>query len=103
MVIEVKMNCQNCKMAKHRSDKEKKDLIKRLNVIEGQIRGIKQMIEDDRYCDDILIQVSAVNKSLKSMGNGILRSHLSSCVVNDIRNNNLEVIDDVIDLFSRLN
>lgn len=61
------------------------------------------MVEDDRHCDDVLIQISAINKSLKSLGNEILKSHLSTCVVNDLKNNNLEVVDEVIDLFEKLN
>ena len=61
------------------------------------------MISDDRYCDDILIQISAINKSLKSIGNRMLKSHLSTCVVEDINSGKLEVIDDVIDLFDKLN
>ncbi len=96
------MNCDQCIHSKHRNQKEKKDLMKRLNIIEGQIKGIKQMIEDDRYCDDVLIQVSAATKSLKSFGNFMLKNHLSTCVVKDIKHDNLEVIDDVMDLFRRL-
>ena len=96
-------NCNNCQKTKHRTEEEKKKVTKRLNIIEGQIKGIKQMIEDDRYCNDILIQISAINKSLKSLGNEILKSHLSTCVVNDLKNNNLEVVDEVIDLFEKLN
>ena len=61
------------------------------------------MVEDDRYCNDILIQISAINKSLKSLGNEILKSHLSTCVVNDLKNDNLEAIDEIIDLFGRIN
>ena len=60
------------------------------------------MIEEDRYCDDILIQISAINKSLKSLGNEMLKSHLSTCVVDDIKNNNYESIDEVMDLFRKL-
>lgn len=95
--------CNNCQKAKHRTEEEKKKITKRLNIIEGQIKGIKQMIEDDRYCNDILIQISAINKSLKSLGSEILKSHLSTCVVNDLKNDKLEVIDEVIDLFEKLN
>lgn len=83
--------------------KNKTDLVNRLNRIEGQVRGVKQMIEADRYCGDVLIQISAINKSLKSLGNEILKNHLNTCVVNDIKNNKLEVMDEVMDLFSRLN
>lgn len=88
---------------KHRLEEEKKYLIKRLNIIEGQVRGIKQMIEDNRYCDDVLVQISAVNKSLKSLGNTMIKNHLSTCVVKDIKDNNLEIIDDVANLFEILN
>lgn len=56
--------CQKCQKSTHRSDEEKKNIIKRLNIIEGQVRGVKQMIETDRYCDDVLTQMSAINKSL---------------------------------------
>lgn len=96
-------NCNKCQRSKHRTDEEKKKFNKRLNIIEGQIKGIKQMLEDDRYCSDILIQISAINKSLKSLGNEIMRSHLSTCVVEDIQNNKLEVIDEVISLFEKMN
>ena len=99
-------NCENCKKCirnTHRTEKERNDLVKRLNVIEGQIKGIKQMLELDRNCDDVLIQVSAVSKSLKSFGNSMLKSHLSTCVVEKIKNDDNEVIDEVMDLFKKLN
>lgn len=96
-------NCNKCMRNTHRTEKEKNDLIKRLNVIEGQIKGIKQMLEMDRNCDDILIQVSAVSKSLKSFGNSMLKSHLSTCVVEKIKNDDNEVIDEVMNLFKKLN
>lgn len=103
VVIKMKKECENCTRSKHRTEEEKKNLERRLKIIEGQIRGIRQMIIEDRYCDDILIQISAVNKSLKSLGNEMLKSHLSTCVVEDIQQNKLEIIDDVMDLFRRLN
>lgn len=65
------------------------------------MNGIKQMIEDDRYCDDILIQLSAIDKSIKSLANVILDTHMKTCVVDNIKNNNLEVLDEIIDLFRR--
>jgi DNA-binding FrmR family transcriptional regulator len=92
-----------CTRKKHRTGEEKEVLIKRLNRIEGQVKGIKQMIIDDRYCDEVLIQISAVNKSLKSLGNEMLKNHLATCVVEDIKNDNLNVIDDIVDLFGKLN
>ena len=94
--------CGCCTRKKHRTIEEKDKLTKRLNIIEGQVKGVKQMIEDDRYCDDILIQISAITKSLKSLGSEMLKSHLSTCVVDDIKNNKLEVIDDVMELFRKL-
>ncbi len=87
---------------KHRGLDEKQKLIKRLNIIEGQVKGVKQMIDSDRYCDEVLIQISAINKSLKSLGNEILKNHLSTCVVEDIKKDNLSVIDDVVELIKRL-
>ncbi len=93
----------NCEKVKHRPEEEKKKITKRLNIIEGQIKGIKQMVADDRYCADILIQVSAINHALKSLGNEILKSHLNSCVVEDIKNDKLEVIDEVMSLFEKMN
>jgi hypothetical protein len=99
----MKVNCQECARTKHRTEEEKKKLIRRLNIISGQIGGLKQMIETDRYCDEVLIQISSVNKALKSLGNEILKNHLETCVVKDLKDDKLEVIDDVIDLFGRIN
>lgn len=79
-----------------------KKLTKRINIIEGQVKGIKQMVIDDRYCGDILIQVAAINRALKSLSNEILKNHLTTCVVEDIKNEKLEVIDEVIDLFNKI-
>lgn len=104
--MEVLKNCENCNKClrtTHRTEQEKNDLVKRLNVIEGQIKGIKQMLELDRNCDDVLIQVSAVSKSLQSFGNSMLKSHLSTCVVEKIKNDDDRVIDEVMDLFKKLN
>ena len=94
--------CENCEKSTHRTEEEKKNLTKRLNIIEGQIRGIKQMLEDDRYCADILIQLSAINKSLESVENSILESHIKSCVLTEIQSGNAEIIDEVMELFRRL-
>lgn len=98
--------CGNCcsenRKFTHRSDDEKKELTKRLNIIEGQVRGIKQMIADDRYCDDVLIQISAIENSLKSLGNYVLENHLKSCVAYDIQMGNLDILDDVMLLIKKL-
>lgn len=91
-----------CKKTKKRTLEEKNYLKKRLKTIEGQVRGIIGMIDDDRYCDDILIQISAVNKSLKSLGSELLKNHLSTCVIQDIKDDKLEIIDEVMELIKRL-
>ena len=94
--------CMKCNKSTHRSDEEKKKIIKRLNIIEGQIRGIKQMIEDDRYCDDVLTQMSAINKSIESLENSILESHIRNCIAKEIKTENLDIITEVMELFKRL-
>lgn len=86
----------------YRSKKEKEKIIRRLNIIEGQVRGINKMIVDDRYCDDVLIQIAAVNKSLKTLGNIILESHLKSCVARDVKSGQEEILEDVMKLIKKL-
>ncbi|MBQ8681827.1 MAG: metal-sensing transcriptional repressor [Bacilli bacterium] len=98
----MKKKCENCTRAKHRTEEEKNDLNRRLKIIAGQINGIGQMINDDRYCDDVLLQVASATNALKSLGNEILKSHMKTCMVDDIENGNLEVIDDVLNLFGKL-
>ena len=98
----MKKKCENCTRSKHRTEEEKKDLNRRLKIIAGQINGIGQMINDDRYCDDVLLQVSSAVNALKSLGNEILKSHMKTCMVEDITNGNLDVVDDVIDLFGKM-
>lgn len=93
----------NCKKIKKRTDEEKKYFKKRLRIIEGQINGITKMIEEDKYCSDILVQLLAVNKSIKGISVELLKSHLSTCVVDDIKNGQTEIIDEVMDLIKRLN
>lgn len=100
------MECGRCSQqtgkSTHRTEEEKKKLTKRLNIIEGQIRGINQMIVDDRYCNDVLIQIAAVNSALKSLGNNILENHLKNCVTNDIQNGNTDIIEEVMQLIKKL-
>lgn len=95
------MNEETCKVTK-RNLNDKKALQTRINRIEGQIRGIKQMIDNDVYCDDILVQVSAAAQSLKSMGRLILNGHLKSCVKRELLAGNDEIIDEVMNSFSKL-
>lgn len=97
----MKKECK-CTRSKHRTDEEKRDLTRRLKIIAGQINGIQQMINEDRYCDDVLLQVASATNALKSLGNEILKSHMKSCMVEDIKNDNMDVIEDIIDLFGKL-
>lgn len=90
-------------MIKVDENQKKQELITRLNRLEGQVRGIKQMINDDRTCDDILIQVSAIINSLKGFSKTILKEHLSTQVIEDLKEGKLETVDEVITLFGRIN
>ena len=92
----------NCEKHKHREDKEYKDLVHRLNRIEGQIRGIKNMVEEERYCVDILTQVSAIQSALNSFNKSLLANHIKSCVVEDIRGGNDEVVDELCKAIQKL-
>ena len=91
-----------CHKKKERSEKEYKDLIHRLNRIEGQVRGIKKMVESDTYCTDILVQVSAVNAALNSFNKVLLANHIRTCVANDIREGKEETIDELVATLKKL-
>ena len=93
------MEC--CKI-KHREEKEYKDLIKRLNRVEGQIRGIKGMVEKDSYCTDILVQVSAAKAALDSFSKILLSSHIKTCVTRDIKEGKEETVDELLDVLQKL-
>ena len=80
----------------HRDDEQKKLLLNRLKRIEGQIRGIQSMIEQDAYCNDVLIQSSAVNAAMNAFNKELLASHIRSCVARDIREGKDEVIDELV-------
>ena len=96
--------CKNCSGKKTvRTKEEKKIVTDRLNRIEGQIKGIKRMIEEDVYCKDVLIQLSAIENSVKSLSNHILENHLYNCVSKDIEKGNFEIIDELIALFKKFN
>ena len=87
---------------KYRSAKEEKDLISRLNRIEGQVRGIKRMVEEDAYCTDILVQVSAVNAALNSFNKVLLANHIKTCVRQDILDGKEETVDDLVVTLQKL-
>ena len=98
------MEKQNCCIKKtYRRNEEKKIINNRLSRIEGQLRGIKRMVQEDVYCNDILIQLSAIENSVKSLSNHILENHLYSCVTKDLENGNTEIIDELIGLFKKFN
>ena len=86
----------------HHSEKLKADLIARLNRIEGQIRGIKGMIEKDTYCDHVLNQISAVQSALNGVGKLLLAGHMRSCVVERIREGDLDVVDELLTTVNKL-
>lgn len=87
---------------KERSEKEYKDLINRLNRIEGQIRGIRGMVEKDAYCPDILVQVAAANAALNSFNKVLLANHIKTCVTNDIREGKEETVDELVTVLQKL-
>ena len=89
-------NCCSCHKTKARTEKEYKALLNRLSRIEGQIRGIKRMVEEDAYCPDILIQVSAANAALNSFNKELLSQHIRTCVADDIRDGNDEIIEELV-------
>ena len=93
--------CCNHK-TKQRSQDEYKALINRLNRIEGQIRGIKKMVETDTYCTDILIQVSAVNAALNAFNKELLANHIRTCVADDIKSGNDSTIDELVATLQKL-
>lgn len=87
---------------KERTEKEYKDLINRLSRIEGQIRGIKGMVERDAYCTDILTQVAAVNAALNSFNKVLLANHIKSCVTRDIKEGKEETVDELVGVLQKL-
>lgn len=91
-----------CHKTKERTDKEYRDLLNRLSRIEGQVRGIRKMVENDSYCTDILIQVSAVNAALNSFNKVLLANHIRTCVAEDIRDGKEETIDELVDTLKKL-
>ncbi len=95
-------SCEVCGKYKHREEKEYKDLINRLNRIEGQVRGIKSMVEGERYCIDILTQVSAITSALNSFNKELLTQHIKTCVADNIKEGNTEVVDELCKALQKL-
>ena len=95
--------CEGCaQKTKERAGKEYKDLINRLSRIEGQVRGIKGMVEKNAYCTDILVQVAAVNAALNSFNRVLLAEHIKTCVTQDIREGKEETVDELIQTLKKL-
>lgn len=95
--------CCHCGVRhKERTEEEKKKLITRLKKAEGQIRGIEKMVENNAYCPDILIQVSAVTNALNSFNKELLACHVRSCVAEDIRGGKDEAIDELVQVLQKL-
>lgn len=104
--MEEKDVCPCCNSEKHKcrskEGKEYKSLVSRLNRIEGQVRGVRNMLEDDRYCIDILTQVSAIQSALNAFNKELLGQHIKGCVVDDIRDGKDEVVDELVGALQKL-
>ena len=101
-MAEKETKCCCCNRKKERSEKEYKDLINRLSRIEGQIRGIKRMLDEDFYCPDIITQVAAANAALNSFNKVLLANHIKTCVADDIRAGKDETIDELLSTLQKL-
>ena len=93
--------CQ-CHKKKERSEEEYKKLMNRLNRVEGQIRGLKRMLENDAYCPDILIQAAAASAALNAFNRELLSNHIHTCVVNDIKEGKEETVDELVDTIYKM-
>ncbi len=96
------MQCCCSSRTKERDEKEYKALINRLSRIEGQIRGIRNMVENDAYCTDILVQVSAASSALNGFTKELLSEHIKGCVANDIKEGRLDTVDELVEVLKRL-
>lgn len=96
------MSCEYCHETKQRTQQEIKALTNRLSRIEGQIRGIKGMLQKDAYCADIIVQTAAVSAALSSFNKELLSSHIKTCVCEDIRNGKNETVDELVVLIQKL-
>ena len=99
---EKNMDCECCTKTKERSEQEYRDLMNRLRRVEGQVRGLQGMLDRDAYCTDILMQVAAVNAALNSFSRVLLANHIRTCVADNIRSGNEEVIDELVILLQKL-
>lgn len=96
------MEKECCNRKKHRVESEYTDLIHRLNRIEGQVRGVRSMVEDERYCVEILTQVSAIQSALNAFNKKLLANHIHTCVVDDIRAGKDEAVEELCTTIQKL-
>jgi DNA-binding FrmR family transcriptional regulator len=94
--------CTNGSRTAHHTNEFKTDLVKRLNRIEGQVRGIQNMIDGDIYCDDVLTQITAVRNALSSVSKILFEAHLRSCVTEQIQSGRTEVLDELLETIRRM-
>ena len=101
--MEKEKKCPECThRIKKRTEEETKLMINRLNRIEGQVRGIRRMVENNAYCPDILIQVAAANAALNSFNKVLLANHIKTCVTDDIRAGKEETVDELVKVLQKL-
>lgn len=93
-------NC--CHKTKERTEAEQKALLNRLSRIEGQIRGIKGMVDENAYCIDIIMQVSAVTAALNSFNKELLAAHIKTCVATDVKEGKTETVDELVETLKKL-
>lgn len=93
--------CVHCSKTKHRGEEEKKALLNRLSRIEGQIRGLRGMVEKDAYCPDVLTQAAAATAALNSFSRQLLSEHIRTCVKDDVRQGSDEAIDELLDVLQK--
>jgi DNA-binding FrmR family transcriptional regulator len=93
---------EHCDKNSHHSEKVKKNLVTRLNRVEGQIRGIKGLIQKDTYCDDVINQIAATQSALNSVAKILLEGHLKGCVVDRLQAGDTEVLDEFLGTVQRL-
>lgn len=95
-------NCNCCQKTKQRSENEYKSLINRLSRIEGQVRGVRKMVETDAYCTDILVQVSAISAALNAFNRELLAEHIRTCVTDDIKAGKDETVEELVATLQKL-
>ncbi len=102
-IVEIDQCCSSDGERKsHHSDKVKNNLTTRLNRIEGQIRGIKGLIEKDTYCDDVITQISATQSALNSVARILLEGHMKTCVLEKIQDGDTEILDELLVTIQKL-